>query len=333
MAQIVLGIATSHGPMLSTPPEEWGQRVTDDMRLEHPFRGEVLSYNGLLERRRTLGRLVEVDLQTWRRRHAACRGAIAHLAKVFRAAHIDAAVILGNDQMECFTETLFPAFAVLWGDIVTNSPYPPERLAALPPGIAISVAGHIPPGGAEYPAAAQLGLHLISSATRAGFDVAAMRKMPNAETPHAFGFVYRQIMADHPVPSVPVLINTYYPPNQPTLQRCAQWGRFLVDAITSWKSPARVALIASGGMSHFAIDEEFDRGLIQKLLKHDITAITELDERNFQSGTSEVKSWVPLAAAMAQLGLPGQLIDYVPCYRTPAGTGTAQGFMAWRARR
>ena len=27
MAKIVLGMGSSHGPMLSTPPEEWGQRV------------------------------------------------------------------------------------------------------------------------------------------------------------------------------------------------------------------------------------------------------------------------------------------------------------------
>ena len=27
MAQIALGIGTSHGPQLSTPPQEWGQRA------------------------------------------------------------------------------------------------------------------------------------------------------------------------------------------------------------------------------------------------------------------------------------------------------------------
>ena len=27
MAKIVMGLGSSHGPMLSTPPEEWGQRV------------------------------------------------------------------------------------------------------------------------------------------------------------------------------------------------------------------------------------------------------------------------------------------------------------------
>ena len=34
MAEIVLGMATSHGPMLSTPWKKWGQRVNADRRNE-----------------------------------------------------------------------------------------------------------------------------------------------------------------------------------------------------------------------------------------------------------------------------------------------------------
>ena len=46
MAKIVLGIGTSHGPMLSTPWQKWGDRVEADKKLiEHDFRGEKYSYN------------------------------------------------------------------------------------------------------------------------------------------------------------------------------------------------------------------------------------------------------------------------------------------------
>ena len=34
MAKIVLGMGSSHGPMLSTPPEEWGQRVLADKQQQ-----------------------------------------------------------------------------------------------------------------------------------------------------------------------------------------------------------------------------------------------------------------------------------------------------------
>ena len=50
----------------------------------------------------------------------------------------------------------------------------------------------------------------------------------------------------------------------------------------------------------------------------------------FQDGTSELKNWVPLAGMMAELGLPPEVIDYVPSYRSEAGTGNAMGFVVWR---
>ena len=42
-------------------------------------------------------------------------------------------------------------------------------------------------------------------------------------------------------------------------------------------------------------------------------------------------SWVPVAGAMADLGYKPTVVDYVPCYRSLAGTGNAMGFVYWRA--
>ena len=42
---------------------------------------------------------------------------------------------------------------------------------------------------------------------------------------HAWSFVHQRLMGDRVVPIVPVLLNTYYPPNQPTPRRCYQLGR------------------------------------------------------------------------------------------------------------
>ena len=39
---------------------------------------------------------------------------------------------------------------------------------------------------------------------------------------------------------------------------------------------------------------------------------------------------VRAAGAMAQLGLEPHLLDYVPCYRSEAGTGNAMGFVYWQ---
>ena len=108
------------------------------------------------------------------------------------------------------------------------------------------------------------------------FDVAAMTKLPVDETPHAFGFVYRQIMNDRVIPSVPVVLNTFYPPNQPSASRCYAFGKSILRAIQSWDSNARVALIASGGLTHFVIDEEIDQTLFAAMRERSFAKVLDL---------------------------------------------------------
>src|SRR5258708_34603961 len=98
MAKIVLGMGTSHGPMLLTPPEDWALRVAADREAEHPFRGKTYSFTELVELRRSESLAKQIEPEVWRTRHAACRKAINTLAQVFYEAKADVAVIVGNDQ-------------------------------------------------------------------------------------------------------------------------------------------------------------------------------------------------------------------------------------------
>jgi Catalytic LigB subunit of aromatic ring-opening dioxygenase len=147
--------------------------------------------------------------------------------------------------------------------------------------------------------------------------------------PHAFGFVLRQIMEDRPVPHVPIMINSFYPPNQPTARRCYRFGRALHEAVSSWPEDMRVAVIGSGGLSHFVVDEELDRHFLGLLEKDDGHGVASLPESHLQSGTSELKNWIPVGAIMSEAKLRMELVDYVPCYRSEAGTGNAMGFVRW----
>src|SRR5580700_9491845 len=53
MAKIVFGFGSSHGPLLSTPPERWDLRAADDRKNnEHPFRGRIYDFAHLVEARR-----------------------------------------------------------------------------------------------------------------------------------------------------------------------------------------------------------------------------------------------------------------------------------------
>ena len=330
MANIVLGMALSHGPMLSTTPEQWALRVPADRAAKHPFRGRTLTFSELVELRRDERCDLQCTLEAMRGRHASCQTALDRLAEVFAEVRPNVAVIFGNDQMEIFSESLIPAFGVMRGERIVNSEMSETRRAKLPPGIAEAAAGHIPPGGASYPGAPELAEHLVRRLMADCFDVATMKGFPTEETPHAFGFIYRRVMRDDPVPSVPLLQNTFFPPNQPSARRCFDFGRSVAKAVQHWKSDARVALFASGGLSHFVIDEQLDLALLEALRTQRENDITGIREELLQSGSSEIKNWIALAGAMAETDCDFRLVDYVPCYRSEAGTGTANAFVYWR---
>ena len=62
---------------------------------------------------------------------------------------------------------------------------------------------------------------------------------------------------------------------------------------------------------------------------NDADTLIAIPEDLYQAGTSEIKNWIPVAGIMAECGLPMTLVDYVPCYRSEAGTGNAMGFAYW----
>ena len=338
MAKIVLGMGTSHGPMLSTPWKEWGQRVNfDKSKHDHNFRGAAYDFDGLVKLRQGDHFESEITEEKWKSRHAACQTAIEELSMKFHDVAPDVAVIIGNDQREMFIEENFPTFAVYRGATINNGPRTAEQVAKLPPGVAISERGHAPPVESVYPALPELGNHIIDCMMEEGFDVASMNSVPKGSgyvngIPHAFGFIYRRIMKDEVVPNVPVCINTFYPPNQPRPKRCYAFGKALARAIQSWDSDKTVAVFGSGGLSHFVIDEDVDRKVLKALEDHDEKTLLSVPDDRFRDGTSEIKNWIPLAAIMDELGFKMNLIDYVPCYRSIAGTGNAMAFAYWQAK-
>jgi predicted class III extradiol MEMO1 family dioxygenase len=113
------------------------------------------------------------------------------------------------------------------------------------------------------------------------------------------------------------------------MKRCIAFGNSLMNAIKAWPGDARVAIIASGGLSHFVCDEEFDQRIMKMLREYDFAGLEAVDERSYQSGTSEIKLYVSVMMALRDAGAQMKLVDYVPTYRTAAGTGEGMGFMYW----
>ncbi len=156
MAKVVLGMGSSHGPMLSTPPDMWHLRGDADRKNpKHFYRGKPYDFNTLLAARRP-GFADAITPEERQRRYDLCQRALDKLAEKFAEVKPDAVVIVGNDQRELFTEENTPAFLVFTGGKIENIPETEEAKAKMPPGIAIAEAGHCPPGGAEYMGASGL---------------------------------------------------------------------------------------------------------------------------------------------------------------------------------
>ena len=77
--------------------------------------------------------------------------------------------------------------------------------------------------------------------------------------------------------------------------------------------------MASGGLSHFLVNEELDREVIEALQRKDHAALKALPMRKLLSGSSEIRNWIAVAAAVKDLEL--DWISYVPGYRSRALTG------------
>ena len=262
MAKIVLGLGTSHGPQLLTPPQHWSLREAADRKnTALHFGGQVYSFDQLAQHRQGLGIAQNASAQARAAHFERCQTAMARIAEIYAQAQPDVAVILGNDQFEVFTEVNIPAFGVFWGEYVESIPKTAQQRTMIPAGAAFAEEGYFPPQLTRYPGAPQLGRHLIEHYIGAGFDIAQSTRLPvgrmgNNSVPHAYAYIYRQVMRDQVIPHVPVMINTHYPPNRPTAQRCLDFGRALAAAIESWPPQLRVAVIASGGLTHYVIDED-----------------------------------------------------------------------------
>lgn len=164
---------------------------------------------------------------------------------------------------------------------------------------------------------------IVEEGIERGFDLLYSQEV---RLDYAFYVPLHFTMPEPRVPIVPLYVNVYLPP-QPTPRRCYAWGRALREIVDA--RPERVALMASGGMSHFpgtdryaSPDYDFDRQLLQKLREgrgRETATLTggELEK----SGNVELRTWITL------LGAVGDACAEVICYEPSWHHGNA--IVAW----
>jgi hypothetical protein len=327
MSKIVMGIGSSHSPALLMEPPAWLARgETDDRTIMalHDFEGRRVKYDELLLKT-PRSMLKEIEPGVLQRRHEANEKAIARISQVLDAADPDIVVIIGDDHKEVFQEDNMPALSIYWGD---KLPYKPTGAMKWKYDPKIKPDFWYWQDEREYPVASEFARRLIGDLMNRDFDPAHSRYyLPDQGMSHSFGYVYRRIMTDKIYPIIPVNINTYYPPNQMTPKRAYHLGQAIRDAVEAWPEDLRVVIMATGGLSHFVVDEEFDNAFLELMRKGGVEGHAALPLEKLQSGNSEFRCWSALAGAVE--GRSMTLIDYVPCYRSPAGTGCAMAFAYW----
>jgi 3-O-methylgallate 3,4-dioxygenase len=346
MAEIVLGVGTSHSPVLSMPPEGMPDYAAGDRRnkqLLKPPHGTLMSYEELE---------AAADPQTRKEgsnpdfvgQHQRYTKAIDSLAETVARVKPDVFVMFGDDQEELYFDDNMPSLSIYWGETI---PWIPRGLTGGRTSLSAWGYGDTQ---MDYPVDSKLALHLIHFLMESDFDVAQSRYLNEEsgghvgpigyvaglwDTPkrpqgmiHAYGFVCKRIMHESMTPIVPITINTCYPPNQITPGRAYALGQAVRRAIEAWDSDKRVAVVGTGGLSHFVVDEELDRMALELMRTRNAEGIASLPRERLNSATSETRNWIAASGALEHLDM--ELVDYVPARRTPAGTGGGWAFARWQ---
>jgi protocatechuate 4,5-dioxygenase beta chain len=141
----------------------------------------------------------------------------------------------------------------------------------------------------------------------------------------------------HDIPLVPIHMNCVLPP-MPPVQRCFEFGQVLAEVVQAWPQHLRVAIMATGGLSHdpggpkyFGVDEAFDRWFLGLLGEGDPQQVLRectLDKMMAagDGGTTELLAWIVALGAVGRR--KADTAFYVPSVPLRCGMGGVTWNMA-----
>ncbi|MGW6501552.1 DODA-type extradiol aromatic ring-opening family dioxygenase [Nonomuraea angiospora] len=154
------------------------------------------------------------------------RAALGTARDVLAAARPDVAVIIGSNHFRGFWLDLIPAFTLGVDEVIASgesgTPSGPQRTR---PDLAQSIAESLVAAGTEVAISARL------------------------QIDHGQSHAIQYLLRDLDVPVIPLVVNVFATP-LPLMRRCAELGRNLAAAVAALPEGLRVAVIASGGLSH-----------------------------------------------------------------------------------
>jgi len=134
------------------------------------------------------------------------------------------------------------------------------------------------------------------------------------------------------LPVVPIMVNNIYEP-MPTPRRLYRLGQVIADVVTELPGDRRVALVATGGLSHRVgtpdageITVEFDDQFLDAVRRGEGSKLAELTHADLDragNGTHEVRNW------LCAMGAIGDVPPAFTIYEAIQGWATGCGAALW----
>jgi len=218
---------------------------------------------------------------------AATLAGFAQLGRAFSDAGIETIVTFTSEHIVNLEPRLAPPFLIGTGESHAAFPEPQFRLAPL-----------------TRRGDPELAEELVRALYARGFDPAHSTEL---RLDHGTTLPLEQLGIPEGVAIVPIIINSLFPP-LPTLARCRELGAAVAAALGGSALRRRVALLATGGISHTVgapgmerNDPGFDAAFLGALAQGDLERACSFPDAALNAcgnGTHEIRNWVAVAGAM-----------------------------------
>ncbi len=236
----------------------------------------------------------------------------AHISGRLAELEVDTAIIVGDDHYTVFGPHCMPTMLIGIGDV--EGPHEDWLNCERGP-----IANNEP-----------LARHILQYGFDQGFDWAFAKSLT---IDHSVFVPYLKIVKDlGNVRTIPVYIGAGVLPLIRT-QRCVELGKMIADAVADFEGDDRVAIIGTGGLSHWVgmtemgeVNEEFDRKLLDMMERRDIAGLTSLgDEYVLETagnGALEFRNWLVAIGAVEKYDF--ELLCYEPIHQWVTGTALVE---------
>lgn len=223
----------------------------------------------------------------------------------------DLLIVLGDDQNENYSESNLPQFAIYLGKQF----------------VAATRDGRV---GERFNCDTKAAWQIYEECIEGGIDLASSTSFANDQLiSHAHREPLEFLQLGDTVCVLPIFINAINVP-APTPARCYEFGRVLRKSVEKLPNQTRVAVYASGGLSHFSagfpwkhyqgnaalgsICQDFDRQILGWMENGEGARLAQLTNRDLLAqGEIELRQWITLMG-MVGAGKPERL-NYEPFYR------------------